>query len=166
MRKKKIIFSTLTAIAVLVSPAQAAVQSKAGSATGPSGQTLKVSNVTNLRDGQKVNVVGKSYDQKLGIYVAFCEIPAPGAVPENCSGGVNLNGKSSGSVWVSSNPPLYGKLLAKKFKKNGSFNVNIKVSRMIGNTDCKVAKCAIITRADHTNAGIRSADVFVPVTFK
>lgn len=166
MSKKLALIGLTLALIFTAAPANAAVSTKSASGTGPSGQKLTVSNATNLTNGQKVSVTGKNYDQKLGIYVAFCEIPAPNTIPENCYGGINMNGKSSGSIWISSNPPLYGKFLAKKFKKNGSFSVTIKVASKFGNTDCKIVKCGIITRADHTHSDIRSGDVLVPVTFK
>lgn len=163
MRK---LFKIITATALLLaltSPANAAIQSKAGSASGPAGQTLRVSKIDKLKNGQKVTVTGKGYDQNLGIYVAYCVLPTDGSVPSNCVGGIR---KSSSSAWISSNPPVYGKLITKKYKKNGSFSVSIRVTKTIGDVDCKVASCGIVTRADHINSDNRTADIFIPVTFK
>ena len=39
------------------------------------------------------------------------------------------------------------------------------VSPTIGDVDCRVVSCSIVTRADHTRAGDRRFDVAVPVTF-
>lgn len=133
---------------------------------GKQGQKLRVLQVSNLEDKQLVIVRGKNYNTNLGIYVAFCELPPKGQKPDNCYGGINLDNDSDGSVWVSSNPPIYGKYLAKPFWKGGRFKVEVQVSKTIGNFVCKRNKCGVITRADHTNGDNRSADVRVPVSFK
>jgi hypothetical protein len=145
-------------------------------AHGPSGQTLQIVSSTNLTDGQILTVTGKGYDLKVGIYVTFCVIPEKGKRPELC-GPFDITGKSNQSVWVSSNPPLYAALLVTPFTKitqkrnsgknsTGSFSVQVPATRMIGTYDCKVVKCAILTRADHTRSDYRKADVIIPVTFK
>jgi len=48
----------------------------------------------------------------------------------------------------------------------GSFSVQVPVSKMIGDNDCTLVKCAIVTRADHTRSDYRKADVVIPVSFK
>jgi hypothetical protein len=67
---------------------------------------------------------------------------------------------------VSAKPPAYARNLVTPFKTGGSFTVKIKVGPLIGKYDCRKVTCAITTRADHTNEDLRSADVFVPITFK
>jgi hypothetical protein len=145
-------------------------------ATGQTGQVLSVDASTNLTDGQMLNVTGKGYDLKTGIYVTFCVIPKKGKRPELC-GPFDITGANNQAVWVSSNPPIYAITLVKPFTEitktvkgkkvaTGSFNVQVPATRMIGTYDCKVVKCAILTRADHTRSDYRKADVIIPVTFQ
>jgi hypothetical protein len=156
--------------------ATAAPGKPTNSATGPIGQVLTVDAATNLNDGQILTVTGKGYDLKTGIYVTFCVIPPKGKRPELC-GPFDITGKNNQSVWVSSNPPIYAVTLVTPFTQvtskvksktvtTGSFKVQVPATRMIGNNDCKVVKCAILTRADHTLSDYRKADVIIPVTFK
>ena len=154
----------------------AAQNQQTNSAIGPAGQTLSVDAATNLADGQKLTVTGKGYDLKVGIYVTFCVIPPKGKRPELC-GPFDITGKNNQAVWVSSNPPIYAIPLVKPFTENaskikgktkstGSFTVQVPATQKIGSYDCKVVKCAILTRADHTRSDYRKADVIIPVTFK
>ena len=168
------ISAALLAIAALFSqsglePSMAASKpspaAKTVTAKGPKGQQLSVSGGTNFADGDKVMVTGKNYDMKLGIYLTYCVIPASGARPDLC-GPFDITGQDNASTWISSNPPLYAKLLVKPFGKGGTFKLPVTITRMIGDQDCQVVKCAITTRADHTNGSDRSADVFIPVTVR
>jgi hypothetical protein len=152
-----------TATALFAAPASAKSTTK--TVTGPTGQTLTLSN-TSVSDGQVVTATGNNYDKKIGIYLAFCVVNAKGVKPEPCGGGVNTSGVSSSSVWISSNPPTYGKSLAIAFSKTGGFKQSLAVSRHIGDLDCATVKCAVVTRADHTRTSYRKADVIIPVTFK
>lgn len=160
------------AVAASAAPASAAPSP----ATGPTSQVLKVDASTNVYDMQKLTVTGSGYDLKVGIYVTFCVIPAKGKRPEIC-GPFDVTGQNNQAVWVSSNPPIYAIPLVKPFDKvtktvtgkkrsTGSFKVQVPATRMIGSYDCKVVKCAILTRADHTRSDYRKADVIIPVTFK
>ena len=144
------------------------VGAKTNSASGKGvmGQTLTVSPARKLINNQIVTAAGTKYNKNVGIYVAFCEIPEPGKKPAHCFGGININGDSKGSIWISSNAPFYQKFLARPYGTNGTFKVQVMVSRFIDDTDCKVVKCGIITRADHNRGDFRKADVLVPVTFK
>lgn len=148
---------------VLATPIAGRADSSAKSAKGPKGQVLTVSQTVNIASESEVLVSGKNYNVKLGIYVTFCVIPKRGQRPQEC-GPYDITGQNNSSVWVSSNPPLYASLLVTPFTKNGSFKVKVKVRRMIGDHDCKIEKCAILTRADHTKSDNRSADVIIPVT--
>lgn len=132
-------------------------------AKGPTGQTLAASAATNLGDGTEIVVKGAGYNTKVGIYVTYCVVPPKGKRPDLC-GPFDITGQNNASTWVSSNPPLYAKLLVKPFGKNGTFKVKLKVTRMIGDQDCTQVKCAVTTRADHTRGDYRKADVFIPVT--
>jgi hypothetical protein len=113
-----------------------------------------------------LTVAGDKYNKKVGIYLAFCVVGAKGTIPGPCGGGVNTSGSAASSIWISSNPPAYGKSLAIPFSKTGGFQSKIKVSRYIGTVDCVVTKCAVVTRADHTQSTNRKADVIVPLKFK
>lgn len=132
---------------------------------GPTGQTLTVS-ATNVKNGQAVTVTGAKYNRKLGIYLAFCVVNKRGIAPSPCGGGVNASGVSQSSIWISSNPPRYGKSLAVPFSRSGGFKQKLVVSRYINDIDCAVVRCAVVTRTDHLNSNNRKADVIVPLKFK
>lgn len=156
-------------VGVLVaSPAAAATGLSAGSAgRGAAGQRLQVSPVHGLDpDGQEVSVTGTGYDTAKGIYLAFCVAPAAGAVPSPCGGGADTSGSSGSSVWISSNPPSYGKDLATPYGPGGSFHTILHVAAALNpDVDCRHTACAVVTRADHTRSDDRSQDVIVPVSF-
>jgi hypothetical protein len=153
-----LITSTLSSV-----PAHAKSSKK--TVKGPTGQTLTVS-ATSVKNGQTVTVTGQKYNRRVGIYLAFCVIGVKGVAPGPCGGGVNTSGSTTSSIWISSNPPAYGKSLAIPFSKTGGFKRSIKVSRYIGKIDCARVKCAVVTRADHTKSSNRTADVIVPVKFR
>jgi hypothetical protein len=162
MKTKSLIAVVLMALLALATPAQAQKRT----VVGPEKQRLTAEVTTNLRDGQLVKVVGTAYNKKVGIYLAFCELPKKNQLPTNCAGGVNLEGESQSSYWISDNAPKYAGDLVKRFTPRGGFILNLKVSRYIGTTDCALKKCAILTRADHTRASYRLADVVIPVSFR
>lgn len=120
-------------------------------------------------DGQLVTVRGSGYDENKGIYVAWCVVPAPGEKPSPCGGGEDRSGSSGNSVWISSNPPMYGLGLAEGYEEGGTFEVEIVVSRWIeaedGTVDCFEVACAVTTRADHERSSDRSQDAFGAVSF-
>lgn len=148
-----------------ISTAKAGANNAVGK--GLKGQQLLVSPAKGLTDGQEVIVTGNKYEKNVGIYVAYCELSKPGIKPEHCFGGININGSSKGSIWITSNKPWYVPAsVVKKFGKHGSFKVKVTVVKMIDNTDCTIVKCGIVTRADHTRSEYRKADVQVPVSFK
>jgi len=137
------------------------------SAKGSKGQTLTVTPTTGLSAlGQTVRVRGRGFSELVGIYVGLCVMPRAGAKPTPCGGGVDQDGSSQASAWISSNPPPYGANLAIPYKRGGKFSVRIKVSPRIGVYDCRVVRCAVVARADHTRANDRAWDVAVPVTFR
>ena len=146
-------------------PAMAASKSTAVTARGPKGQTLTVANTKNLADGSSVVAVGKGYNLNTGIYLTYCVVPAKGKRPELC-GPFDITGQHNDSIWISNNPPIYAALLVQHFDSKGAFKFSIKVTRFIGSQDCKKVQCAVLTRADHTDSGNRTADVIVPVTIK
>jgi iron complex transport system substrate-binding protein len=152
------------ALAVALPPGRVAAQ---GTSQGTQGQTLSVSRTTDLDPaGAEVTVTGSGYDETKGIYVSFCVLPPPGQKPTPCGGGIDLSGAGGSTVWVTSHPPAYATGLATPFGPGGSFEVTITIAAAIADgLDCRTIACAVVTRADHTRADDRSADVFVPVAF-
>ena len=163
MSKSKISLALGLVIALTAGPAFAATSGS--TAKGPKGQVLTVAQSIDVPADSDVQVTGRGYNTKIGIYVTFCVIPAKGKRPELC-GPYDITGKNNDSVWVSSHPPIYAIPLVKPFGKNGTFKVKVTVRRNIGEYDCKVVRCAILTRADHTRSDDRSADVIIPITIK
>jgi len=158
------------ALAALLLPAitaTAGAQPVTGTGTGTAGQRLTVSQTADLDpEGQTLTVTGTGYDTDKGIYVAFCVKPEPGEMPTPCGGGADTSGASTGSQWISSNPPSYGKDLAAPYGPGGTFTATLRVSALLDDdVDCRVTECVVATRADHTRSTDRSQDVFVPVSF-
>ena len=126
---------------------------------------LLVSQTTNLNpNGTSVTVRGSGYDIAKGVYVIVCTQAAPGA-QSTCVGGVNIDGSSPSSVWVSSNPPSYAIGLTTDFQPDVSFNIVLQVVAKSGELDCTLVKCGVVTRSDHLRYTDRTQDVFVPITF-
>ena len=126
---------------------------------------LSVSQTNSLNpNGTSVTVRGTGYDVKKGVYVIVCTQAAPGP-QATCIGGVNIDGSSSSSVWVSSNPPNYAVGLTTPFLPDGSFTIELVVVAKSGALDCTVLKCGVVTRSDHLRYTDRTQDVFVPISF-
>ncbi len=158
---KKAIVIAASALALLgSSPAHAAVK-----VAGQHGEYITASS-TKISSGSKVTVTGKNFDETVGIYLGLCVIPQKGKVPTPCGGGINKQGVSGASHWISSNPPPYGVGLAQPYLPGGRFTYSIVLSKKIGKIDCSKVACAITVRADHLNSNDRSFDIFIPVTFK
>jgi hypothetical protein len=132
---------------------------------GLQGQTISVKSTT-VKDGSIVTVIGNHFDETVGIYLAFCVIPAQGKAPTPCGGGVNKAGLGEASFWISSNPPPYAIGLTEEFLPGGRFTHKVKVSKKIGKFDCTKVKCAITVRADHLRSSDRSSDLFIPIIIK
>jgi len=139
--------------------------SSAASIKGSQGQVLSVSKTT-VKSGAVVTVKGNFFDETVGIYLAFCVIPAKGKAPTPCGGGVNKAGLSEASFWISSNPPPYAIGLTEEFLPGGRFTQKVKILKKIGKFDCTKVKCAITVRADHLRSNDRSSDLFIPITIK
>ena len=126
---------------------------------------LSVSQTTNLNpSGTSVTVRGTGFDVSKGVYVIVCSQAAPGP-QATCIGGVNIDGSSSSSVWVSSNPPNYAVGLTTPFQPDGSFIVELVIVGKSGALDCTAIKCGVVTRSDHLRYTDRTQDVFVPISF-
>ena len=157
MRK---IVALVVAITIASMPA-----SSAASVKGSQGQLLSVSKTT-VKNGSVVTVKGNYFDETVGIYLAFCVIPAKGKAPTPCGGGVNKAGLSEASFWISSNPPPYAVGLTEEFLPGGRFTQKVKISKRIGKFDCTKVKCAITVRADNLGSRDRSSQLFIPITIK
>ncbi|APU17940.1 MULTISPECIES: hypothetical protein [Actinoalloteichus] len=141
-------------------------QAESVEATGEAGQTLILSRADGLDPaGEQVTVVGRGFDENKGIYVALCVLPEPGGQPGPCLGGVDMEGESGASSWISSTPPPYGEGLATPYADDGSFTVELSVQAQDQFTDCLDTPCGVVTRADHLRTGDRSQDVLIPVSF-
>lgn len=126
---------------------------------------LSVSQTTNLNpNGISVTVRGSGYDISKGVYVIVCTQAAPGT-QSTCVGGINIDGSSPSSVWVSSNPPSYAIGLTTAFQPDGSFNIDLLAVAKSGDLDCTLVKCGVVTRSDHLRYTDRTQDVFVPISF-
>ncbi len=137
----------------------------AASIKGSQGQVLSVSK-TSVKSGTVVTVKGNNFDETVGIYLAFCVVPAKGKAPTPCGGGVNKAGLGEASFWISSNPPPYAVGLTEEFLPGGRFTQKVKISKRIGKFDCTKVKCAITVRADHLRSNDRTSDLFIPITVK
>lgn len=150
----------VTALAISSMPIASAASIK-----GSQGQVLSVSK-TSVKSGTVVTVKGNYFDETVGIYLAFCVIPAKGKAPTPCGGGINKAGLGEASFWISSNPPPYAVGLTEEFLPGGRFTQKVKISKRIGKFDCTKVKCAITVRADHLRSNDRSSDLFIPITIK
>jgi hypothetical protein len=162
-KKVLIAISIFAFTAIAMSPASAK-----NFASGTFGQSISVTNSSLVlsKKAQTITVVGKNFDETIGIYLAYCVIPKPGMSPTPCGGGANKAGVGGASVWISSNPPPYGEGLAIAFKGGGRFSEKLSITKMIGKSDCTKVKCAITVRSDHLHEGDRSNDLFIPISFK
>lgn len=165
---KKVFLALVLCLSLATSGASSAISplSSQATGTGSKGQKLTVSQTKGLENGMTVKVTGSNYDMKLGIYVTFCVMPKKGKKPELC-GAYNITGGSTQAFWISSNPPFYAAALVTPFNKGGKFSVNLLLTKTTAykGADCTKVQCAVLTRADHTNGGNRTADVFVPIFF-
>ena len=139
--------------------------SGANAVTGIHGEQLTASKTTGIKSGQLIEVSGKGFDTKVGIYVEMCQVVPAETLPTTCGGGVNLSGSGAASFWISSNPPSYGRNLAIPYKVGGVFSVGLKVQHLIGKVDCRKVQCAIYIRADHTRTQDRTHDIKLPISF-
>jgi hypothetical protein len=156
----KKLLALVVAIAISSMPLSSAATIK-----GAQGQTLSVSKTT-VKAGSVVTVKGNFFDETVGIYLAFCVIPAKGKAPTPCGGGINKAGLSEASFWISSNPPPYAIGLTEEFLPGGRFTQKVKISKKIGKFDCTIVKCSITVRSDHLRSNYRSSYLFIPITIK
>jgi hypothetical protein len=114
-----------------------------------------------------ITVRGSGFDPNKGVYVFVCN-QAAWTASRRCIGGVNVDGSSPLSQWISSNPPGYAIGLTFPYESGGTFVVPLLVRAVDATTnliDCSKERCGVVAFADHTRREDRSQDVFVPITF-
>lgn len=164
-RRVAAVTGTASLVLTLAAPTAHAATSREIRA-GEYGQRVIVMQTEDLDPrGQRIVVRGRNFDPRVGVYVALCVIPDPNQQPSPCGGGVDMQGASGASAWISSNPPPYARNLVIPFTKKGRFNTSITVSSRIGDVDCREVRCAVTVRGDHLRSRDRSHDVIIPVTF-
>ncbi len=159
--------TTTTTVASTTSTTSSSVLKVAPTTTvvAASRPKLSVSQTNSLNpNGTSVTVRGTGYDVNKGVYVIVCTQAAPGP-QATCIGGINIDGSSSSSVWISSNPPNYAVGLTTPFLPDGSFTIELVIVAKSGALDCTVLKCGVVTRSDHLRYTDRTQDVFVPISF-
>lgn len=152
--------TTVPPTATATATALSATVSADGRTVTAGAMSMTATSVKDIPQGAEVKVSGTGFDTAQGIYVALCAVPA-GKAPGPCA-----SGATDVAAWISSNPPDYGRDRAVAFGANGSFEVTLTLQPVINTaTDCRAVACAITTRADDTNAGDRTRDLALPVTF-
>ncbi|MGX5681553.1 hypothetical protein [Schumannella luteola] len=157
------------------------------SATGDDGRTRDLMvlspdpggavDTSALEVGERLIVSGSGYDSSRGIYVAICVIPDdPSIKPGPCVGGVpdqEQTDVAAGTVqyapsnWINDDWAwkLFG---ARSYDdlETGTFTAYLEVGDPAGEGfDCRVDRCAIYTRNDHTALNDRVQDLYIPIRY-
>ncbi|WP_449283185.1 hypothetical protein [Leucobacter sp.] len=153
------------------------------SAQGADGRTRLLSATTAdgapaaldaLQPGETLVVRGSGFDAGIGIYVAICAIPdSAEEKPSPCLGGIPEGAETGeadesalSSAWVTDDW-AWRAFATHGYGDDGSFEVQLTIPEPVGETlDCRVERCAIATRADHTASGDRVQDMLLPVAFR
>lgn len=131
-----------------------------------------------LSAGDRFVVSGTGYDPDRGIYVAICAIPDdPGTKPGPCLGGVPSQDavevpegtiQFAPSNWI--NDDWAWKLFGARSyddRETGTFTAYIEVPAPADeHLDCREVACGLYTRNDHTAAGDRVQDLYIPIGFR
>ena len=130
-----------------------------------------------LTPGDRLVVIGTGYDAEQGIYVAICRVPEElDQKPGPCLGGIpeleEQAGEAGAIEWAPSNWinqewawRLFG---ARSYDSTltGSFTAYLVVADPVGEgVDCRVDRCGLYTRNDHTALDNRVQDIYLPVGF-
>ncbi len=150
-------------------------RTRAISVVGEDGEPLDTSA---LSAGDRVTVSGRGFDAGRGIYVAICVIPDSSDVkPGPCIGGSPQQTQdpaaNAGAVqyaasnWINEDWAwrMFG---ARSYDSaaDGTFTAYLVVGEPVGDGfDCRVERCGIVTRNDHTAASDRVQDVYLPVRY-
>lgn len=154
------------------------------SATGADGRTRTLEAVgtgektfdpARVRPGESLTVSGTGFDASIGIYVAVCAIPSdPADKPGPCLGGIP-EGAREGTVdtakltsaWIT-DAWAWRAFATQGYNGDepGSFTTPLTIpDPVMEGLDCRVTRCAITTRADHTALQDRVQDLFIPIGF-
>jgi hypothetical protein len=132
-------------------------------------------NLDAVSAGDRLIVTGSGFDGDRGLYVAVCRIPDEiDGKPGPCLGGVGSQEvedfdegvvQYAASNWI--NEAFAWRLFgARGFDDTGSgaFTAYIELPPVADdNIDCSVDPCGLYTRNDHTAAGDRVQDLYVPL---
>ncbi len=159
----------------------------AATATGDDGRTRQIEiiavepggtvDTSALLPGDRFVVSGTGYDPARGIYVAICAIPDdPSLKPGPCLGGVPAQEaveveegtiQFAPSNWI--NDAWAWRLFGARSyddRDSGTFTAYLEVPPTADDkVDCRDVACALYTRNDHTAAGDRVQDVYIPLGF-
>jgi len=158
----------MTATTVVLATSTTVISTSTTESASKPQPTLVVSQTSGLDPkGTLVTISGTGFDITKGVYVFVCN-QVKWDANRRCVGGVNLDGSSPLSQWISSNPPAYAKGLTIPYMPNGSFVVPLLVRAVDETTkliDCSIEQCGVVAFADHTRRDDRSQDVFVSISF-
>ena len=157
------------------------------SAIGDDGRTRTISiagedgepiDPSALAPGERLVVSGSGFDAGQGIYAAICVIPdSPDVKPGPCIGGAPQQTQdpeaNAGAVQYAASNWINDDWAWKMFgarsydsAADGTFTAYLVVGEPVGEGfDCRVDRCGVVTRNDHTAAGDRVQDVYLPVGF-
>lgn len=142
------------------------------SAVDPGGEV----DLAAVSQGIRVVVTGTGYDAGRGIYVALCRIPDDsaarpgpclGGVPEEETHAVAGDVEFAPSNWINDDWAwrMFG---ARPFddRDTGTFTAYIEVPTPTDEgIDCRLERCGLYTRNDHTASGDRVQDLHLPIAF-
>ncbi|WP_125100494.1 hypothetical protein [Leucobacter chromiireducens] len=133
--------------------------------------------LASVAPGESLVVTGTGFDAGIGIYLAICAIPAtPDEKPGPCLGGIPEGAETGGanaeaglsSAWITSDW-AWRAFATQSYDdtERGSFTATLTVPPpTTDGLDCRVSRCAITTRADHTAASDRVQDMLLPLAFR
>lgn len=158
------------------------------SATGADGRVRTLSarsadggeiDLSSVVPGEEITVTGSGFNASNGIYVGFCRIPEnPEEKPSPCLGGIpedamqekapgTADDKALESVWLTDNW-AWRSFATGGFDdaKKGTFTTRLLVPMPeVDGLDCRVEKCGVTTRNDHTAAADRVQDLHLAIGF-
>lgn len=139
----------------------------------------KAVDLSQLVPGQEIVVTGSGFNAANGIYVGFCRIPDnPDVKPSPCLGGIPEDARAekdhpaagaaaAESVWLTDNW-AWRPFATGGFDDGaaGTFTTRLLVPAPEANgLDCRVERCGIMTRNDHTAASDRVQDLHLAIGF-
>jgi hypothetical protein len=109
---------------------------------------VKPAKTQELAAEESIAITLEKFPSKAGVYLQQCVQPMAGARPTDCNAQTQL--------WITS-------------ARGGSFTptsaITMKLVASFGTVDCKLQKCGIFARYDHTAGTDTTEDQFIPITF-